>query len=114
MVGERGWHSQHARCSTRQMNGAAIPFLAVASDQFAHPNRGDACAVGVAGNGINFPCAVADCNNLWNVKSGFYSNHPGGAMFVFVDGSVHFLSETINLTTFRRLADRRDGNPVSW
>lgn len=114
MAGERGWHSFHARCNRRQINGAAIAFVVAATSEMAHPNRGDAAAVGVAGNGINFPCAIDDCTNLWNVKSGFYSHHPGGAMFVFVDGSVQFLSETLDLTTFRRLADRQDGNPVTW
>jgi prepilin-type N-terminal cleavage/methylation domain-containing protein/prepilin-type processing-associated H-X9-DG protein len=114
MAGERAWETYHARCSRRQANGAAIPFVIATSNLLNHANRGDSAAVGVAGNGINFPCAVEDCTNLWNVKSGFYSRHPGGAMFVFVDGSVQFLSETLDLTTFRRLADRRDGNPVSW
>ncbi len=87
MVGERCWQTTHARCSTRQNNGSAIAFVAVASDTMAHPNRGNACAIGVAGNGINFPSNQA-CDNLYDVKSGFYSRHPGGAMFVFVDGSV--------------------------
>ena len=114
MAGERAWDTYHARCNRRQTNGAAIPFVIGTSNLLNHRNRGTALAVGVAGNGINWPSPNADCGNLWEVKSGFYSHHPGGAMFVFVDGSVHFLSETLDLTTFRRLADRQDGNPVSW
>ena len=35
------------------------------------------------------------------------------AQFAMVDGSVQFLSETIDLTTIRRLGDRRDGNAVT-
>lgn len=42
----------------------------------------------------------------------FSSKHPGGANFVFGDGSVHFLSETTDATVYGRLADIRDGNPV--
>ena len=38
-----------------------------------------------------------------------YSWHPGGAFFAFVDGSVHFLTDDIELRTFRLLGDRRDG-----
>ena len=39
----------------------------------------------------------------------FGSFHKGGAQFVMVDGSVHFLSENINITTYQNLAIRNDG-----
>ncbi len=56
----------------------------------------------------------AGCNNseAWNVIQGFKSRHPGGAQFVFCDGSVHFLNETINYMTYQRLGDRRSGQPI--
>jgi prepilin-type N-terminal cleavage/methylation domain-containing protein len=38
--------------------------------------------------------------------------HPGGAQFVFVDGAVHFLSETIEIRTYEKLGDRLDGEWV--
>lgn len=37
------------------------------------------------------------------------SYHPGGAVFVLGDGSVRFISETINLTTYHGLGTRRMG-----
>lgn len=43
----------------------------------------------------------------------FSSQHPGGIGFVACDGSVRFLSETIQYETFRRLGVREDGLPVS-
>lgn len=43
----------------------------------------------------------------------FGSFHTGGAQFVFVDGSVHFIQSTINTDTLFRLANRQDGLPVS-
>ncbi len=43
----------------------------------------------------------------------FGSFHTGGAQFVFVDGSVHFLQQTINTDTLFRLANRQDGLPVT-
>jgi prepilin-type N-terminal cleavage/methylation domain-containing protein/prepilin-type processing-associated H-X9-DG protein len=43
----------------------------------------------------------------------FGSFHTGGAQFAFVDGSVHFLQQTINTTTYFRLANRLDGLPVT-
>jgi prepilin-type N-terminal cleavage/methylation domain-containing protein/prepilin-type processing-associated H-X9-DG protein len=42
----------------------------------------------------------------------FSSYHPGGAQFVFCDGSVHFLQQTIDGDTLERLAARNDGQPV--
>jgi hypothetical protein len=40
------------------------------------------------------------------------SSHPGGAQGALTDGSVRFLSETMDFQTFTRLCDRRDGKPV--
>jgi prepilin-type N-terminal cleavage/methylation domain-containing protein len=37
------------------------------------------------------------------------SYHPGGAVFVLGDGSVRFISETVNLTTYHALGTRRGG-----
>ena len=112
MVGERCWETMHARCNTKQANRSATIFVVGATNLLSHSNRAHVAAVGVAGNGINWD-TTAVCNDMFNAKSGFYSMHPGGAQFVLVDGSVHFLSETLDLTTYRRLAHRRDGNPVT-
>ncbi|MGN6543676.1 MAG: H-X9-DG-CTERM domain-containing protein, partial [Aureliella sp.] len=43
----------------------------------------------------------------------FNSLHTGGAQFVFGDGSVHFLTESLDYTTFCRLAYIHDGQSVS-
>lgn len=50
--------------------------------------------------------------NNWNWSWGFRSMHTGGAQFLFVDGSVHFLSQNINMLTYQRLGGRSDGQPV--
>ena len=42
----------------------------------------------------------------------FGSNHAGGCHFLMADGSVHFVSENIDLTTYQTLAVRDDGQPV--
>jgi prepilin-type processing-associated H-X9-DG protein len=57
---------------------------------------------------IRFP-ACTNPNN-WNISWGFRSRHVGGAHFLFVDGSIHFLSENIDhRNTYQRLGGRADG-----
>lgn len=61
------------------------------------------------------PDQASNCNDFrsWNTSQGFKSDHPGGAQFVFGDGSVHFLPDTINYTAYQQLGSRNDGEPVS-
>jgi len=42
----------------------------------------------------------------------FSSDHPGGAQFVFCDGHVSFLNETIDFELYRSLSTRADGEIV--
>ncbi|MEW4564457.1 DUF1559 domain-containing protein [Bremerella sp. JC770] len=73
------------------------------------------------GIAINFntcegePGTGSGCNQYtgqWGASQGFKSRHPGGAMFLLCDGSVHFLSETLDMITYQALGDRRDGQVV--
>jgi len=54
------------------------------------------------------------CSHWQNYQTalGFKSKHKGGAQFVFADGSVHLLPETIDYLTYQRLGCRRDGEPL--
>ena len=47
------------------------------------------------------------------VVGGYSSRHPGGANFVFGDGSVKFIKESIDLATFRALGTRRGKEVVN-
>jgi len=75
------------------------------------------------GIAINFntcegePGTGSGCNQYsgqWACSQGFKSQHPGGALFAFCDGSVQFLQETINMVTYQALGDRRDGTTFNW
>ena len=52
------------------------------------------------------PCDYATHDNR---VGGWGSGHPGGASFVFGDGSVRFLTNRVDLTVFRAAALRSDG-----
>ncbi len=43
---------------------------------------------------------------------GFGSRHPGGANFVFGDGSVKFVKDSIDMTVYRLLGNRADGENI--
>ena len=46
-------------------------------------------------------------------NTGFKSHHPGGANFVFADGSVHFLKQSISMISYCALGSRNGGEVVS-
>jgi len=94
--------------------------------------RGADYTMGHVSKPINDP---PPANNLFTNGSqcadAFTSFHPGGAQFLFADGSVHFLSENIQFSTplgrdpgnqtfdattlgiYQRLGIRNDGQPVN-
>lgn len=61
-------------------------------------------------------CSPADkYRGNWSVSWGFKSNHSGGSQFAFGDGSVQFVSQSIDMAVYQRLGCRNDGRPVgNW
>ena len=61
-------------------------------------------------------------NNTWDTSpvrgfcnccvEGFSSAHPGGAFFVMADGSVHFISDTVDFNNVLALNDLTGGKPL--
>ncbi|MEW4452258.1 DUF1559 domain-containing protein [Bremerella sp. JC817] len=63
-------------------------------------------------NNFSISCSSEGiCGNYGN-NSPLRSEHPGGVNALFCDGSIHFLPETIDLTTLGNLGVRNDGNVV--
>lgn len=50
--------------------------------------------------------------NCYAYMGGFMSQHPGGLNMVMTDASVHFISETIDYSTWNYLGNRADGMAV--
>jgi prepilin-type N-terminal cleavage/methylation domain-containing protein/prepilin-type processing-associated H-X9-DG protein len=58
---------------------------------------------------LSAPLTGCNRNCTWNTEFGFKSMHPGGANFLFGDGSVHYLSETIDHWNYQYLGAKDDG-----
>lgn len=59
-----------------------------------------------ANNSCNQPCN-------WSTELGFKSLHANGALFTFGDGSVHFVSQTIDHALYQFLGGKADGQAAS-
>jgi len=59
----------------------------------------------------NSPCDPTKfySNGNWNQSWGFKSRHSGGANFLFGDGSVHFIKQSIDMRAYQLLGCRNDG-----
>jgi prepilin-type N-terminal cleavage/methylation domain-containing protein/prepilin-type processing-associated H-X9-DG protein len=62
---------------------------------------------GLCSTGLGFAPGLPDGNHNLH----FWSYHPGGAMFLWVDGSVRFLSYTMDFATYQAVSTRA-GNEV--
>lgn len=92
----------------------------VGTNPYGFPNRGSdgwdcAAAMGTLGYPLN-----SAFYTMW-ARGGFSSQHPGGVMFVYCDGSTHFIPETvdhkpdeiIDNTVMENLANRQDGQAIN-
>lgn len=79
---------------------------------WAASGKNDQNAIAVALTGFRYQINSEPSGSGENVMSAFRSAHPGGAQFLFNDGSVHFLPETTDLIISQNLAKRADGFPT--
>jgi len=60
----------------------------------------------------DFGHRLKDNKHGWTDSLTANSFHPGGSQFLMVDGSIHFVSETIDLAMYRQLGHPQDGQPA--
>jgi prepilin-type processing-associated H-X9-DG protein len=68
------------------------------------------CCASTGGGPFN--PAVPWCGNSVTTMRGFGSRHPGGCNFAMADGSIQFVSQSIDVNVYRQLATRADGLPA--
>jgi prepilin-type N-terminal cleavage/methylation domain-containing protein/prepilin-type processing-associated H-X9-DG protein len=89
MLGERNWKEGVADYAAGVVWGVLGHVAAAGADADGY--------VFVLGCGwVHINSVAKPYSNNPNHRRGFSSNHPGGAQFVFVDGSVHFISENVD------------------
>ncbi|MBN1909172.1 MAG: DUF1559 domain-containing protein [Pirellulales bacterium] len=67
-------------------------------------------------NPINTPPGMGTLDESWppvKWNAAFGSHHTGGAQFGFADGHVTFITDDIDLATYRCLSDRADGSALN-
>lgn len=95
--------SAHARNGWSHSNRWGVFTQIPINWRTEYPNLAAALADGATG-------CEARCN--WNTEVGFKSRHTGGAQVVLGDGSVHFLSENIDMIMYQRLGSKNDGRTI--
>ena len=106
-VGERSQNLSRATW-TGAVTNAAVPLVALQSGAGFDPEGGGALVLSHTGegHGPNSPSGLAHGDQYWSL-------HPGGANFLFADGSVRFVKEQIGFRIFQALATRAGGEVLS-
>jgi prepilin-type N-terminal cleavage/methylation domain-containing protein/prepilin-type processing-associated H-X9-DG protein len=91
------------------MAGEALPSKNRHCDWPYHNHANATCAI--APNARRADGSEYDPSDWPDVYS-FRSRHPGGLHFVFADGSMHFIQDSIDLTVYRALATINGGEAV--
>lgn len=97
-------------CSNHQKRGWAMSNDGQGLTATIIPINFDSCdqtAAASGGNNCGRPCT-------WNTELSFGSSHPGGAQFLFGDGSVRFLNDTIDHQTYQYLGGKADGKVANY
>jgi prepilin-type N-terminal cleavage/methylation domain-containing protein/prepilin-type processing-associated H-X9-DG protein len=105
--------------------GELIPSRAADSNFYFQNGGVHGMTVPLGWNSNTFPATIAPCKDNWqgataplgcrfgSAAKGFVSFHPGGANFLFADGSVHFLKQSIAMPTYVALGSRNGGEVLS-
>jgi prepilin-type N-terminal cleavage/methylation domain-containing protein/prepilin-type processing-associated H-X9-DG protein len=92
-------------------NGSGTTLGSAYTGKFVNQNAYPVGGVGGKPAGYDVPLTW-ESNNI-GLNDEPFSFHTGGCNAVFVDGSVHFIADTIDGVTLRRLVTRAEGKQIS-
>jgi prepilin-type N-terminal cleavage/methylation domain-containing protein/prepilin-type processing-associated H-X9-DG protein len=106
-AGERSQNLSRATW-TGAVTNAAVPLVALQAEAGLDPEGGGALVLSHTGegHGPNSPSGLAHGDQYWSM-------HPGGANFLFIDGSVRFIKEQVGFAVFQALATKSGGEVLS-
>ncbi len=106
-AGERSQNLSRASW-TGAVTNAAVPLVAIQAEAGLDPEGGGALVLSHTGegHGPNSPSGLAHGDQYWSL-------HPGGANFLFADGSVRFIKELVGFRIFQAVATRAGGEVLS-
>jgi prepilin-type N-terminal cleavage/methylation domain-containing protein/prepilin-type processing-associated H-X9-DG protein len=106
-VGERSQNLSRATW-TGAVTNSLVPITELQGQAGLDPEGGGALVLSHTGegHGPNAPSGMVHADQYW-------SRHPGGANFVFTDGSVRFIKEQVGFTIFQALATRKGAEVLS-
>ena len=111
-VGERSHNLSYVTWTARSIGGWLGVTRGVEGGTDKFDPSPEECWTQVLG-----PAGLEDGNRTINQAEAhvedYWSRHPGGANFLFADGSVHFLKDSINVIAWRSLATRNLGEVIS-
>jgi prepilin-type N-terminal cleavage/methylation domain-containing protein/prepilin-type processing-associated H-X9-DG protein len=107
VAGERSQNLSRASWTGAVTNGS-VPLVALQAEAGLDPEGGGALVLSHTGegHGPNAPSGLAHGDQYWSL-------HPGGANFLFADGSVRFIKEQVGFSIFQGLATRQGGEVLS-
>jgi prepilin-type N-terminal cleavage/methylation domain-containing protein/prepilin-type processing-associated H-X9-DG protein len=107
LCGERSQNLSRASW-TGAVTNAAVPLVALQGGAGFDPEGGGALVLSHTGenHGPNAPSGQAHGDQYWSM-------HPGGANFLFVDGGVRFIKELVGFKIFQSVATRAGGEVLS-
>jgi prepilin-type N-terminal cleavage/methylation domain-containing protein len=88
----------------------ALGIPLTSSFSTVYPPNGASCATAIGTNAGGGNATTPGASSAIISASSY---HPGGAQIVLGDGSVRFISETIDVLNWRRMGDKADAAPVT-